>query len=49
MSHGDLSFFSASFTIITVLLLSLRERLKRIESKLDDAVRQNSLKNSVTR
>jgi len=49
MSHADSYFLTTCFTIVTVLLLSLRERLKRIESKLDEASRQNSLKNPATR
>jgi hypothetical protein len=35
MSTADGLFFVAAFTIVTVLLSSIRDRLKRIEEKLD--------------
>ena len=35
MSNADSSFFAIAFSIVTVLVWSLRERLKRIEEKLD--------------
>lgn len=35
MSNGDAWFFSVSFGIVTLLLFSIRGRLKRIEEKLD--------------
>lgn len=35
MSNADLWFFSISFAILTAILLGMRERMKRIEEKLD--------------
>jgi len=35
MTSGDAWFFSISFGIVTLLLLSIRDRLKRIEDKLN--------------
>jgi len=35
MSSADVWVFSIAFTVITVLLFAVRDRLKRIEEKLD--------------
>lgn len=35
MSNGEAWFFSISFGIVTLLLFSIRDRVKRIEEKLD--------------
>jgi hypothetical protein len=40
MSNADELFFAICFTILTVLLIGLRERLKRIEEKIDRSLKQ---------
>ena len=40
MSKGDEYFFTICFTILTILLVGLRDRLKRIEVKIDKSLKQ---------